>query len=102
MNDVLRPGLARELITEIELVLSHRPEANASVLETLRAAESAQMVYVLGKEVMRIGHARGVYGAVRRLLLNVFLWIRENSRTKLADLDMDVDRLIEVGFVKEI
>ncbi len=102
MDDVLRSGLARELITEIELVLSHRAEANSGELETLRAAESAQMVYVLGKEVMRINHGRGVYGAVRRVLLNIFLWIRENSRTKLADMDMDVDRLIEVGFVKEI
>jgi len=36
------------------------------------------------------------------VLLSAFLWIRENSRTKLADLDIDADQLIEVGFVKEI
>jgi KUP system potassium uptake protein len=30
------------------------------------------------------------------------LWIRENSRTKMADLNLPFDNLVEVGFVKEI
>ncbi len=96
-------GLSRELVTEIELMLSRHPEANGDELAALRAAENSQMVYVLGKEVMRIHRGSGgIWAFFRRRLLTIFLWIRENSRAKLADLDIDVDRLIEVGFVKEI
>jgi len=36
------------------------------------------------------------------LILACCSWIRENSRTKLADLDLDVDKLVEVGFVEDI
>jgi len=38
----------------------------------------------------------------RKVLLLAFLWIRENSRAKMADLDIPFDNLVEVGFVKEI
>jgi KUP system potassium uptake protein len=121
-DDVLRPGLARDLVAQIELAVGGRaggPDGGhlAAELETLRKAVAAQTVYVLGKEAMRIkrrgsgkgekekgvGGAGGVVKyAVRKVLLGSFLWIRENSRAKLADLDIDVDKLVEVGFVKEI
>lgn len=121
-DDVLRPGLARDLVAQIELAVSGgrgdddgQRHLLAAELETLRRAVDAQTVYVLGKEAMRIkrggdgGEVKGVRGvggwvrnAVRRVLLGTFLWIRENSRAKLADLDIDVDKLVEVGFVKEI
>ncbi|OIW33740.1 potassium transporter [Coniochaeta ligniaria NRRL 30616] len=121
-DDVLRPGLARDLVAQIELAVSGRGGGNghlAAELDTLRRAVEVQTVYVLGKEAMRIKRrggaggdgeqrkgVRGVGGlvrtAVRRVLLGTFLWIRENSRAKLADLDIDVDKLVEVGFVKEI
>jgi KUP system potassium uptake protein len=112
-DDVLRPGLARELVAQIELAVSARSGAGAGAAElrALRSAVEAQTVYVLGKEAMRIkrrvgaekkGAGEVVGDVVRRVLLGTFLWIRENSRTKLADLDIDVDKLVEVGFVKEI
>jgi KUP system potassium uptake protein len=31
-----------------------------------------------------------------------FLWIRENSRTKVADMNIPFDSLVEVDFGKEI
>jgi hypothetical protein len=31
-----------------------------------------------------------------------FLWIRENSRTKMADTNVPFDCLVEVGLIKEI
>ena len=122
MDDVLRPGLARDLVAQIELAVSGRGENGhlAGELETLRRAVEAQIVYVLGKEAMRIKRRGGggstdgekikgvkdvggwVRNATRSVLLGTFLWIRENSRAKLADLDIDVDKLVEVGFVKEI
>lgn len=32
----------------------------------------------------------------------LFLWMRENSRTKMADMNIPFGNLVEVGFVKEI
>ncbi|KAH8889594.1 potassium transporter [Thozetella sp. PMI_491] len=111
-DDVLRPGLARDLVAQIELTVSRgvaggRAKGEAQVsreLAALRKAVEDQTVYVLGKEALRIRRPAkmGPWGWCRRVLLGTFLWIRENSRTKLADLDIDIDRLVEVGFVKEI
>jgi KUP system potassium uptake protein len=86
--------------------VEHTPEVQAE-LETLSKAREDQMVYVIGKEVMKIKRERErkrvvVGGFFRLLVLETFLWIRENSRTKLADLDIDADSLVEVGFVKKI
>ncbi|PNY25647.1 Potassium transporter 5 [Tolypocladium capitatum] len=105
-DDVLQPGMARDLVTHIEFALSRTRRTDPAELETLRAASLSQMVYVLGKESLKIRAAGArtnrAWGFFRTVLLWAFLWIRENSRTKLADLDIDADKLIEVGFVKEI
>jgi len=110
-DDVLRPGLSREIVAQVELVVgasasrgAAAPGAVEAELAALRDACAAQTVYVLGKEVMRIKRAErwSARACARRLLLGAFLWIRDNSRAKLADLDIDVDKLIEVGFVNEI
>ncbi|KPM46354.1 Potassium transporter 5 [Neonectria ditissima] len=103
-DDVVRPGMARDLVGQVELVISRTVQADAVELKALREAYNSQIVYVLGKETMKIkrdGRPK-LWGAVRWLLLEVFLWIRENSRTKMADVNIDVDRLVEVGFLKEI
>lgn len=103
-DDVLKPGMARDLVAQIELSVSKSVRGvTTDELEELRRAHEAQVVYVLGKETMRIksqGHKPAAL--IKRALLQTFLWIRENSRTKLADLDMDVDKMVEVGFLKEI
>jgi KUP system potassium uptake protein len=101
-DDVIKPGLGRELIGQVELSISTRPGVHDAELKALRAGYDSQTVYVLGKETMRIKKSRGVGSFFRKAILEVFLFLRENSRTKLADLDIDADRLIEVGFVKEI
>lgn len=105
-DDVLKPGLARDIVSEIELVLSQSgvsgkrdAAAIAEELETLRAAHGSQTVYVLGKEVTKI---RAGSNFIRRFLLSMYLWMRENTRTKLANLALDPQEVIEVGFVKEI
>ncbi len=107
--------MARDLVAQIELAVSRANRSNdgdatdssvAAELETLREAALFQTVYILGKEVMRVRKLAGSrwkpWPFTRALLLELYLWIRENSRTKLADLDIDVDRLVEVGFLKEI
>jgi KUP system potassium uptake protein len=38
----------------------------------------------------------------RKMLLYIFLWIRDNTRDKMANLRVPTDKVIEVGFLKEI
>lgn len=92
------------------------PPATSSPLSTLSSAFKAQTIYIVGKEQMRIlpSGARstetkksllsrlrpGSWG--RTLVLRVFLWLRENSRSKISSLNVEIERVVEVGFVKEI
>jgi KUP system potassium uptake protein len=106
-DDVLHPDMARDLVTQIELAISRAPQTGAlnEELKHLRSSYTSQMVYILGKEVMKIrnsGARFSPWGLLRHFFLWIFLWLRENSRTKLADMNIDADKLIEVGFVKEI
>ena len=39
---------------------------------------------------------------LRQGLLYIFLFLRENTRAKMANLKIPKDKVIEVGFVKEI
>jgi len=80
--DVLRPGVARDLVAQIELVVSaaagRRPAAedDEGELAALRAAAAAdQTVYVLGKAALRVrrGGGGGPWAVCRRALLAVFL-----------------------------
>lgn len=114
MDDVLTPDLSRVLMLELMMFITRgSPEANGYELppdvreeaEALRYAEAAQTVYLMGKQTMRVkkqSQSRTRTRLVRRIALESFLWIRENSRTKLENLDIDPDSLVEVGWVKEI
>ncbi|KAK9233950.1 potassium transporter-domain-containing protein [Lipomyces kononenkoae] len=74
------------------------PQVRAE-LEALTRSFDAQTVYIVGKEQMKIRKGSNIF---RKLLLAAFIWMRENSRTKLADMPIPTDSLVEVGFVKEI
>ena len=63
------------------------------------AADAAAAEAVTGKEQMKITEGTNI---VRRVFLNIFLFIRDNTRTKIASLDIPMDKVIEVGFVKDI
>jgi len=76
----------------------HSPEVQAE-LDAIDRAQKSQMVYVMGKEQM---HIRKSSNSFRKAVLWCFLWMRENSRAKMADLNLPYDELVEVGFVKEI
>jgi KUP system potassium uptake protein len=36
------------------------------------------------------------------MILTVFLWIRDNTRAKVASMRIPIEKLVEVGFVKEL
>ncbi|KAL9107949.1 MAG: hypothetical protein Q9187_008361, partial [Circinaria calcarea] len=68
-------------------------------LAELQKAYDKQVLYIVGKEQMRIREGTKIG---RRMLLNAFLWLRENTRSKIASLKVPTDKLVEVGFIKEI
>ena len=68
-------------------------------LAKLEEAYDHGIIYIIGKEQMKI---KPKTNYLRSVLLGMFLWIRENSRNKMANLQVRADQLIEVGFLKEI
>jgi KUP system potassium uptake protein len=68
-------------------------------LTKLEEAYNHRVLYIIGKEQMKIKASAGIF---RKVLLRAFLWIRDNTRTKIANLRVPTDRIIEVGFVKDI
>ncbi len=76
----------------------HSPVVQAE-LNVIERAQAAQVIYIMGKEQMKVKPGSNF---ARRWLLELFLWIRENSRTKMASQNIPTESLVEVGFVKEI
>jgi KUP system potassium uptake protein len=76
-----------------------RDEEVRSELAHLDRAFASKIMYVIGKEQMRIKPSTPIF---RRVVLETFLWVRENTRAKIANLRLSMDRVVEVGFVKEI
>ena len=68
-------------------------------LADLQCAYDNQVVYVVGKEQLRISPKTSI---VHRVLLAAYVWLRENTRSKVQALNVEVDKLVEVGFVKEM
>lgn len=71
-------------------------------LDALQAAYQDQVVHIVGKEQMRIGEVHNPQGWMRKIALSAFLWLRSNTGSKVANMDLDVEKLVEVGFVKII
>ncbi|KAL2799667.1 potassium transporter-domain-containing protein [Aspergillus keveii] len=78
---------------------SHGATGTESALDRLDRAYAHNVVYIMGKEQMKIKPKTNL---LRRFVLWIFLWIRENTRGKMSALALPVDRVIEVGFLKEI
>ncbi|KAI5463153.1 potassium transporter-domain-containing protein [Mariannaea sp. PMI_226] len=113
MDDVLTPNLTLRIVVELTGFITRGnpaahddllPPSERNELLTLRDAQEAQTVYLLGKQTMRVQQREGrtLGNLIRRAALEAFLWIRENTRTKLANLHIDPDDVVEVGFLKEI
>ncbi|USW52703.1 Putative potassium transporter [Septoria linicola] len=68
----------------------------AARLDHLEAAFTSQTLYMVGKQQMRIDSS---YNVVKRVVLEIFLWIRDNSRSKVEKLNVPAEKLVEVGFV---
>jgi len=113
-DKIVTPDLGRMIVEQIVLYVTrdrnalsdtgsasskkHTPDVQLEI-NAIEKAYSAQTVYVMGKEQMKIKEGTNI---VRRMILWVFLWIRENSRAKMADMNIPTDKLVEIGFIKEI
>ncbi len=72
----------------------------AAELARLDRAFATRIMYVVGgKEQMHISSGTSLW---RKAALGTFLWIRDNTRAKIANLRLAMDRVVEIGFVKEI
>lgn len=83
----------------VSLGSASRSSTTSSRLEALERAFSHEVLYIIGKEQMKI---RSGTNLIRKFFLHAFLFIRENTRAKIAALSVDVDRVVEVGFVKDV
>jgi len=113
---IVNPDLARLVIEQLTLFITradnsnisdsssnasskpHSPEIQAE-LEIVGKAYASQTTYIMGKEAMKVKPGSNIF---RRIILELFLFIRENSRTKMAGLNLPADNLVEVGFIKLI
>ena len=80
----------------------NRQELVRQNLTTLQTAYEEQVVHVVGKEQMRIDEIKKCTGYFRKVALAAFLWLRSNTGSKVANMNLDVETLVEVGFVKTI
>jgi KUP system potassium uptake protein len=73
-------------------------------VEVLERAFGTQVLYVVGKEQLKIMLPKGlsITGFFRSVFLNAFIWMRDLTRSKIQEMDLPYDRLIEVAFVKEM
>lgn len=92
---VARPTYAPGAPLPVEL----RDDRVAAEVARLDRAYAAKVMYIVGKEQMRVSQGSSWW---RRGILSVFLWIRDNTRAKIANLRLAMDRVVEVGFIKEI
>lgn len=70
-----------------------------SDLAFIENAYDHRVLYVIGKEEMKI---RGDAPFWRKILLSAFLFVRHNSRSKMANLKVPTEKLVEIGFLKDI
>lgn len=75
------------------------PLSTATALAKLDEAYNHQVLYIIGKSQLKVGPSGNFF---RNVLLHCWLWLRENTRTKIASLRIPVDRVFEVGFIKDI
>lgn len=110
---IVRHGYTDEIVTPdlgilvLDLIRSYLnsqnnskiPEDHADRLDALHGAWKSQVIYIVGKEQLKIPKKTNI---IRRFFLWAFLWMRDVSRTKIQHLNVETDRVVEVGFVKEM
>ena len=77
-----------------------KPETEESIdLAELQQAYDHRTLYIIGKEEMMVKPGTPIW---RMVLLRMFLFLREYSRTKMSNLKVPTNQLVEIGFIKEV
>ena len=71
-------------------------------LRNLGNAYKEQVVYIVEKEQMRVLESGTPRGWIRRIALSAFLWLRSNSGSRVSNFNLDIEKLVEIGFVKVV
>ena len=74
-------------------------EMLAAELAKLEQAYDRQALYIMGKGQMKVKKESSIW---RKILLYMFLFMRDNTRTKIANLNVPTNQVIEVGFAKDV
>ncbi|KAL1979213.1 hypothetical protein VTN96DRAFT_6505 [Rasamsonia emersonii] len=102
-DEVVAPDLGWLVLDHIQRYLQDEEEpqeeetstsdsgSNSNPLSVLQQAYFEQVIYIVGKEQLRI-RINPKTNALRRLVLGLFLWLRENTRSKVQHLNVDVER----------
>jgi KUP system potassium uptake protein len=69
-------------------------------LSALDAAFGQQVLYIFGKEELQIPPAG--YNIFQRTFLSAFLLMRNSTNEKVTSLRIPMDKLVEVGFIREL
>jgi len=77
----------------------HRDETTRQRLEAIAKAYEAGVVYIIGKEQLK---PKSETSLVRRLALGAFIWLRQLSRSKVAEMDFRLNDVFEVGIFREV
>ena len=82
-------------------------ETDANTSAEIRALEKAfqtQVLYIVGKEQLNLAPSNNFFSKdfFRRITLNTFIWIRDLTKSKVQEMNVPIDRLVEVGFIKEL
>ncbi|KAJ5719383.1 potassium transporter [Penicillium malachiteum] len=105
---IVRHGYTDEIVTPDLGVLVHdiiraflklydrSSEEDRGIVALTRASES-QIIYIVGKEQLKVAANRNYF---RRAVLWVFLLFKASSRSKVQNLNVETERVVEVGFVK--
>ncbi len=65
----------------------------------LQQAYEHRVLYILGNEELVVKKGTKIW---RGVLLRLFLFLRDNSRSKMSNIKVPKDRLVELGFIKEV
>ncbi|KAJ6102681.1 hypothetical protein N7486_005108 [Penicillium sp. IBT 16267x] len=87
-------GLIREFLKCSDISSERETE-----MATLDAASNSQVLYIVGKEQLSVANGRNFF---RRMILQAYLLIRDNTRSKVQNMNVEMERLVEVGFVKKM
>lgn len=97
---LIEEGVSRSIQTEGEMVnlprlTDYTVMAN---LGTLLHSFDQQVIYVVGKEQMRVKKGTSL---ITKLAVLIFLFMKSNTETTIQRLQIEIDKVVEIGFIKE-